>query len=699
MKQLFSNIDRPLIFLMILGVVSFCATAQTNIPSASSAATFFMEGNMSDANSQYGALLSIEPDQIEFQYYYAVTCTADSALRQEGIQRLLALDGKMASEGERLFFLALAYHHIEDFKQAAKFFQRAISFSNKKSEWLNEAVFRLSQCEALQDLESPTISVSHSSKNEVELGDFFRSIPTESTPFRITLVPTALRSKLDKKRGWVSPVVYDPESDVIYFCSYGNKGATGLDIYMSKINPDGSMSESQRLPDSINSAADEINPVYHKETESIIFASDRASSLGGFDLFSAKATAANGKYGSAERLPRAWNTSSNEYFLFPESNTLANGNLSGGWLVSDRSGHFSSAVLYRSHAVSIAKLEPIEPQHQEDSEADSSIAINSPQPDSEIREVVESENVMVAQADPIQEPVLATVNAAVLAPVQTSELAIQVGVFSSLPDAGFLPENTDIIVKTLPNGLIKVFVGPFVNEEERSKAKVELIAFGLEDVFNATVIQTVDEDADAEKEIELQSTPLIALEGIQATDQLKGIWYAVQIGAFSGEPTQPMLAMTKGNLFYEGLSSGLKRWYTEASQSVSQTLEMLPLLIERGAREDAFIVQLENGKRIKIIAMNAIDLERGNAQPKETVASVAPEAFYRVRIASFVNAIPAIKAAALLRLGTLVTVRSIEIAGEKVYFTSKLRFEDAKRAYDLSVKEGFENAKIEKYNE
>ena len=697
MKPLFSNIEISPIFLMILGVVSFCATSQTNIPSSSSAAAFFMEGNMSDANSQYAALLSIEPDQIEFQYYYAVTCTADSALRQEGIQRLLALDGKMASEGERLFFLALAYHHIEDFKQAAKFFERAISFSNKKSEWLNEAVFRLSQCEALQDLESPTISVSHSSKNEVELGDFFRSIPTESTPFRITLVPTALRSKLDKKRGWVSPVVYDPESDVIYFCSYGNKGATGLDIYISKINPDGSMSESQRLPDSINSAANEINPVYHKETESIIFASDRASSLGGFDLFSAKATATNGKYGSAERLPRAWNTSSNEYFLFPESNTLADGNLSGGWLVSDRSGHFSSAVLYRSNAVSNAKLEPIEPQHQEDSEADSSIAINSPQPDSEIREVVESENVMVAQADPIQEPVLAPVNAAVLVPVQTSELAIQVGVFSSLPDAGFLPENTNIIVKTLPNGLIKVFVGPFVNEEERNKAKVELIAFGLEDVFNATVIQTVDEDA--EKEIELQSTPLVALEGIQATDQLKGIWYAVQIGAFSGEPTQPMLAMTKGNLFYEGLSNGLKRWYTEASQSVSQTLEMLPLLIERGAREDAFIVQLENGKRIKIIAMNAIDLERGNAQPKETEASVAPEAFYRVRIASFVNAIPAIKAAALLRLGTLVTVRSIEIAGEKVYFTSKLRFEDAKRAYDLSVKEGFENAKIEKYNE
>ena len=693
MKHLFSNIEIPPIFLMILGLVSFCATAQHNIPTSSSAASFFMEGNMSEANSQYGALLSIEPDQLDFQYYYAVTCTADSTLREEGIQRLIALEDKMDSEGERLFFLALAYQHIEDFKQATKVFHRAIANSDKNSEWLKEAEFRLVQCDALQDLAPPTISISYSSKDEVELGDFFRSIPTEGSPFRITLVPTVLRSKLDKKRGWVSPVVYNPESDVIYFCSYGNKGSTGLDIYMSKINPDGSLSESQRLPDSVNSAADDMNPVYHKETESIIFASDRASSLGGFDLFSAKATSLNGKYGSPERLPRAWNTSSNEYFLFPESNTLADGNLSGGWLVSDRSGHFSSAVLYRSHAVSNAKLEPVEEEQQEVIAEVASIAIHSTHDAPEIKEIVESENVIVAQEEPVLEPVNETTNEQVQAPVQTSEMAIQVGVFRSLPDVGFLPKNTDIIVKTLPNGLIKVFVGPFVNEEERSKAKVELIAYGLEDVFNATVIQTEG------KEKEIQTTPLVALEGIHPTDQLPGVWYAVQIGAFSGEPSQPMLTMTQGNLFYEVLSDGLKRWYTEASLSVDQTLEKLPILIQRGARTDAFVVQLEDGKRMKIMAMNSVARERGDVQPTETEVAVTAVAFYRVRIASFVNAIPAIEAAALLHLGTLVTVRSIEIAGAKVYFTSKLPLEEAEQAYDLAVQEGFKNARIEKLNE
>ena len=681
MKQLFSNIDRPLIFLMILGLVSFCATAQMNIPSASSAAAYFTEGDMSEANRQYGALLSIEPDQLEFQYYYAVTCTAESTLREEGIQRLIALEDEVASEGERLFFLALAYHHNEDFKQATKFFQRAITNAEKKSEWLNEAEFRLAQCEALQDLEPPTISISYSSKDEVELSDFFRSIPTESTPFRITLVPSLLRSKLDKKRGWVSPVVYNPESDVIYFCSYGNKGATGLDIYMSKINPDGSLTESQRLPDSVNSASDDINPVYHSATQSIIFASDRASSIGGFDLFSAKVTSPNGKYRSPERLPRAWNTASNEYFLFPDSPALSDGNPSGGWLVSDRSGHFSSAVLYRSHAVSNAQPESVEQEQQEDSVEVSSIAIHSSLPIPEVKEVVALENANNAQVDPIQDPVL------------KAELAIQVGVFSSLPDVGFLPENTEIILKNLPNGLIKVFVGPFVDEEERRKAKVELIAYGLEDVFNATVKQT------EENEKERQTTPLMALEGIHPTDTLIGTWYAVQIGAFSGEPSQPMLTMTQGNLFYEALSNGIKRWYTEASRSVDQTLEMLPVLIERGAREDAFIVKLENGKRTKIIAMNSVARDRFDIQATVTDAPVSSVAFYRVRIASFVNSIPAVEAAALLHLGTLVTVRSIEIAGEKVYFTSKLPLEEAERAFELSVQEGFKNARIEKYNE
>ena len=658
---------------------------------------------MSEANSQYGTLLSLEPEKLDFQYYYAVTCTADSSLREEGIERLIALQGQIESEGERLFFLALAYHHNEDFVQATKLFKRAIQNSDKKSNWAKEAELRLLQCEASIDLLPPTISIAYSSQDDVELNTFFRFIPTDDTPFRITLVPSELRSKLDKKRGWVSPVVYSLESDVIYFCSYGNKGSTGLDIYMAKIMLDGSLSKPQRLPDVVNSASDEINPVYHKETGSIIFASNRASSLGGYDLFSSNVISHNGKYKSPKRLPRVWNTSSNEYFLFPESNTLIDGNVSGGWLVSDRSGHFSSPVLYLAQASTNSKPEVVEEAVVADDvvvdvlevlsddvvEVEEKVVVEadpiideSTNDAPEIKESMELEKVVVDQEIPVQKPVQK--------PVLKPELAIQVGVFKSLPDVGFLPENTEIIIKTLPNGLIKVYAGPFINEEERRNAKAELIAFGLEDVFNSTVIQT------EEIKESLQTPTQDAIEGIHPTEKLTGVWYAVQIAAFSGEPDQSMLSMTKGNLFHELLDNGVKRWYTEANRSVDETLEMLPVLIERGARPDAFIVQLENGKRIKIVSANSITRKRddGNVQ-----TSSASDDFYRVRIASFVNSIPAIEAAALLHLGTLVTVRSIDIAGEKVYFTSKLTLDDAERAYKLSVQEGFQNARIEKIND
>jgi hypothetical protein len=665
MKHLFSDIEIPTFFLTIMCFLSFSALAQTNIPTSSSAKSLFQEGNMSEANSQYGALLSIEPHQIDYQYYYAVTCTADSSLREEGIERLEALEGQMESDGERLFFLALAYHHIEDFEQAINLFEKALINTEKKSEWVKEAELRISQCEASKDLPLPSISLSYSQVSEVELDNFFRSIPTENTPYRLTLVPSELRSKLDKRRGWVSPVVYNPESEVIYFSSYGNKGATGLDIFESKMLPDGSLTEPQRLPETVNSSSDEINPVYHKESESIIFASDRASSIGGFDLFSSKVISQKGKYRLAERLPRVWNTSSNEFYLFPDAKVLNDGNMSGGWLVSDRSGHFSSTVLYRAHATSNYETpnEVIIESEQ--------VIIDSTYEAPEIKEYMELEEVAFKPEEPIEK----------------LGLAIQVGVFSFLPDVGFLPKDTEVIIKTLPNGLIKVYAGPFINEEERSEAKAELIAFGLTDVFNATVIQNKESDKS------LQPTTEYAPEGMHSSEELLGIWYAIQIGAFSGNPDEETLNISKGNLFNELLDSGLKRWYTEVNRSVEVTFDMLPILIDRGARKDAFIVKLENGKRIKIVAMNAINIEKDN------IITLESSNFFRVRIASFVNSVPAIKAAALLHIGTLITVRSIEIGGEKVYYSSKLPLEEAKRAYDLSIQEGFENARIEKYNE
>ena len=232
---------------------------------------------MMEANMQYGALLSVEPGNTDYSYYYAVTCTADSALRQDGIDRLKALEGLISLEGERLFFLALAHQHSSNFKQAIKIFERAVMNGDKKSDWLLEAKFRLSQCRfALENstsISTSVLSFSRLSSLTVSLHDFFRSIPTKGTPFRMVILPTELRTKFDKKMGYVSSIAFDAEADLMYFSSYGKKGATGLDIYSAEILQDGSLSIPKRLPESVNSTYDEINPFMHSDSSLLIFSS------------------------------------------------------------------------------------------------------------------------------------------------------------------------------------------------------------------------------------------------------------------------------------------------------------------------------------------------------------------------------------------------------------------------------------------
>jgi len=235
---------------------------------------------------QYEALLSVEPDNIDYQYYYAVTCTADSSLRMEGIDRLKALEGLGSFGGERLFFLALAYHHSSDYLLAIKVFKRAEQSALRKSVWLSELKLRLAQCEAALGNQPPSNSFTRHSSVTVSLEDFFRSITSNDSPYRMILLPTELRTKYDKKNGWVSPVAFDAETDLMYFSSYGKKGETGLDIYSAKILKDGSLDLPVRLPDSVNSLSDEMNPFFHAGSSTLIFASNRQSSLGGYDIFS-----------------------------------------------------------------------------------------------------------------------------------------------------------------------------------------------------------------------------------------------------------------------------------------------------------------------------------------------------------------------------------------------------------------------------
>ena len=470
-------IKYPIILFIAQSFISFSPVAQTSNPTSISAAAFYLEGNMMEANMQYGALLSVEPENIDYQYYYAVTCTADSALRMEGIDRLKALEGLGSFGGERLFFLALAYHHLSEYTRAIKVFKRAEQSAVRKSVWLSEVKLRLAQCEAALANQTSLTSFTRHSSVTVSLEDFFRSIPTNDSPYRMILLPTELRTKYDKKLGWVSPVAFDAEADLMYFSSYGKKGETGLDIYSAKILSDGSLDVPVRLPESVNSLSDEINPFFHAASSTLIFASNRQSSLGGYDIFSSELSSSSGSYLDCSAFQSGINSPLNEFAYYPLSE------IGRGWLVSDKSGYFSETVL------SEIELDiQIETQVEAEDEVESVAEVEV-----EVEVVVEVEvEALVENVAEVAEPI------EIIIPVEpkkqqtqqhpnlelSSSLSIQIGVFSNEPDVSLLPFGFNLFTLILPNGLYKVFAGPFENEDERAEVKQKLIEAGFTDVFN-----------------------------------------------------------------------------------------------------------------------------------------------------------------------------------------------------------------------
>lgn len=459
-------IKYPTILFIAQSFISFSPVAQTSNPTSSSAAAaYYLEGNMMEANMQYEALLSVEPDNIDYQYYYAVTCTADSSLRMEGIDRLKALEGLGSFGGERLFFLALAYHHSSDYLLAIKVFKRAEQSALRKSVWLSELKLRLAQCEAALGNQPPSNSFTRHSSVTVSLEDFFRSITSNDSPYRMILLPTELRTKYDKKNGWVSPVAFDAETDLMYFSSYGKKGETGLDIYSAKILKDGSLDLPVRLPDSVNSLSDEMNPFFHAGSSTLIFASNRQSSLGGYDIFSSVLSSSSGSYLDCSAFHSGINSPLNEFAYYPIDD------LGKGWLVSDKSGYFSQPILSEIELDIDVQIEP-----PVKVEAEIEVVVEDVLDD--VAEVAEPiELIIPNEPDPQetqQQPVVEL----------SSSLSIQIGVFSNEPDVNLLPFDFNLFTLILPNGLYKVFAGPYENEAERAKCKQKLIEAGFTDVFN-----------------------------------------------------------------------------------------------------------------------------------------------------------------------------------------------------------------------
>lgn len=110
---------------------------------------------------------------------------------------------------------------------------------------------------------------------------------------------------------WESSPCLSPDKRELYFSSNRPGGYGGKDIYVSKRMPNGRWGEPENLGPKINTGGDESCPFIHADNQTMYFTSNGLTGYGGDDLFLARKQT-DGSWGSIENLGYPINTTENE---------------------------------------------------------------------------------------------------------------------------------------------------------------------------------------------------------------------------------------------------------------------------------------------------------------------------------------------------------------------------------------------------
>jgi len=119
------------------------------------------------------------------------------------------------------------------------------------------------------------------SRGNIKEQDIYMSVIGEDGKFSI---PVKLSDKINTPFREESVFIH-PDNQTLYFSSEGHPGFGGLDIFMSKRQPDGSWGEAINLGYPINSANDENSLLVGPDGKIAYFASNRDGGYGGLDIY------------------------------------------------------------------------------------------------------------------------------------------------------------------------------------------------------------------------------------------------------------------------------------------------------------------------------------------------------------------------------------------------------------------------------
>lgn len=139
---------------------------------------------------------------------------------------------------------------------------------------------------------------------------------------------------------WDSQPSFSSDGKTLYFVSHRRGGFGDSDIWMAVLGNDGKWGPAINLGAEINTAGREEAVFIHPDNQTLYFASDGLTGMGGLDLYVCRRDSITGKWGKPVNLGYPINTAGDE------SGLIVNGNGQMAYFSSDKKGGFGCDDIY-----------------------------------------------------------------------------------------------------------------------------------------------------------------------------------------------------------------------------------------------------------------------------------------------------------------------------------------------------------------
>ncbi len=152
---------------------------------------------------------------------------------------------------------------------------------------------------------------------------------------------------------WDSQPSVTADGSTLYFVSSreGNIGA--MDIWKARKMKDGQWGDPENLGETINTRGNELSPFVHHDNESLYFASDGHPGMGGLDIFVSRRDPDTGAWAEPVNLGYPINTHGDEFaFIVGASGQQA-------WFASDTEGGYGQSDIYTFELYEKVRPQPV----------------------------------------------------------------------------------------------------------------------------------------------------------------------------------------------------------------------------------------------------------------------------------------------------------------------------------------------------